>query len=140
MEIAAAQKEEQTREQVLLDSLFMFFVRFLSLIFFVLSIVTWAWAVGIWEGANFRFDTMPKSLKIYVAILAVLNPVTCVGLWTTLPWGRVIWFMSIGFQCTFLFRLPDIIQGSHWIIVFHLGCLALYLGIELLQRRIDKKP
>lgn len=128
-----------SREEILLDRAFNIFVRCLSLAFFVFSVITWALAVGIWEGDNFRFDTMSQSMKVYIAVLAVLNPVTCVGLWTTLPWGRVIWFMAIGFQCTFLFRLPGAIEGETIIIAFHMVCLAIYLILELLQRRIEKK-
>jgi hypothetical protein len=125
--------------QRVVELLFSLFLRLLSIVFFAAAIYTWMTAIGYWEGANFRFDTMGTALKIYTAIMAVMLPVACVGLWTTLPWGRVIWFFAIAFQSVSLLRFPDLFVAPTAVLIFHISCLVLYVVFQLLLFVIAKK-
>ncbi len=121
------------------DFMFKLFLRLLAIIFFTAAIYTWLCAIGYWEGANYRFDTMGLALKIYTAVMAVMLPVVCVGLWTTLPWGRVIWFFAVAFQSVSLLRFPDLFQYPSLVLLFHLWCLTIYVVFQLLEVFIAKK-
>ena len=128
-----------TRFWRFIDFLFKLFLRLLAIVFFAGAIYTWMRAIGYWEGADYRFDTMGLELKIYSAVMAVMLPVACVGLWTTLPWGRVIWFFAIAFQSVSLLRFPGLFEHPSLVLVFHLSCLALYVVFQLLLLIIAKK-
>ena len=118
---------------------FHLFLRLLSVIFFAAAIYTWLQAIGYWEGDNYRFDTMGTALKIYTAVMVVMLPVTSVGLWTTLPWGRVIWFFAVAFQSVSMIRFPELFTMPSMVLIFHLCCLAIYVVFQLLLFLIAKK-
>ncbi len=135
-----AKKKSSGKAAAVTRFLYSTFLRLLSLTFVGLTILAWLQLIGYWgAGAQSRFDLMNTPWKIYIAVLAVLYPVTAVGLWTTLSWGRVIWFMAIGFQIIAIMRFPDSFGGHDFIVLFHLGTLAFYLVFELALRVIEKK-
>ncbi|MEP1206005.1 MAG: DUF6163 family protein [Rhizobiaceae bacterium] len=121
------------------DFAFKLFLRLLAAIFFAGAIYVWMRAIGFWEGPDNRFDTMGLPLQIYTAVMAVMLPVASVGLWTTLPWGRVIWFFAIAFQSVSLLRFPFLFQEPFYVLIFHLSCLAIYVIFQLLLLLITKK-
>ncbi len=130
---------EPTRAQRWTELVFHVFLRLLAVAFLGFTLQTWMQVIGFWDGANNRFDTMSTTWKIYIALLAVLHPVASVGLWTTLSWGRVIWFIAIAVQfVAFLSFSTEL--GENWpVFYFHLGSLAIYVIFMLTQRVIDKK-
>lgn len=128
-----------SRTQQIIELLFSIYLRLLSVVFFAAAVYTWMTAIGYWEGDNYRFDTMGVALKIYTAIMAVMLPVACVGLWTTLPWGRVIWFFAIAFQSVTLLRFPEMFATPMAVLIFHLCCLVVYAVFQLLLFVIAKK-
>ena len=130
---------EQTLAQKAVNGMFGLFLRMLAIVFFGFAIHSWLTAVGYWEGANFRFDTMPTTLKVYTATLLILHPVASVGLWTTLPWGRVVWFFAVGFQTFAIMRYDNTVEAAPWIISFHLACLAIYVVFQLSLSFINKE-
>jgi hypothetical protein len=116
------------------------FLRLLSLAFVGLTILAWLQLIGFWgEGPRSRFDLMDTQWKIYIAVLAVLYPVAAVGLWTTLSWGRVIWFIAIGFQIVAIMQFPESFAVHQSVVLFHLITLGFYLVFELALRVIEKK-
>ena len=118
---------------------FSFFLRLLAIIFFAASLYAWARTVGIWVGAGNRFDTMSTMMRINAAVMLVLLPVTSVGLWTTLSWGRVVWFIAIGFQTVATLRFGVELGLPKFLVTFHLGCLGIYLLFQILLYFIEKK-
>ncbi len=132
-------RNNQSKFWRLLNFLLNSYLRLLAVIFFAGTLYTWLATVGFWEGANFRFDTMSVELKIYSAVMLVMLPVTSVGLWTTLAWGRVIWLFAITFQSVSILRFPDIIIQSRWVLLFHAVCLVSYLILQGMLYVIDKK-
>ncbi len=116
-----------------------FFLRLLSIAFIAFTIHIWLTAIGYWEGANFRFDTMEWKWKIYTAVLLVLNPVTSVGLWTTLSWGRVVWFLAAGFQIIAWLSFKMLPALGLEVIYFHLITLAIYLIFQIALYLINKE-
>ena len=131
--------ETDDRYEELLETAFGIFLRLLSLAFLGFTLATWALAVGFSTAPDMRFDTMSAQMRTYVAVLAVLHPVTCVGLWTTLSWGRVVWFMAVAFQVGFLFTNPGVFGDPRFAVTFHLGCIAIYVIFQLLLYRVANK-
>ena len=74
-------RKTPSRMQQIIELLFSIFLRLLAIVFFAAAIYIWMTAIGYWEGANYRFDTMGVALKIYTAIMAVMLPVA----WTATP-------------------------------------------------------
>jgi len=134
---ANAQADDRYEER--LETAFGIFLRLLSLAFLGFTLATWALAVGLSASPDMRFDTMSTQMRTYVAVLAVLHPVTCVGLWTTLSWGRVVWFMAVAFQIGFLFTNPSVFDDPRLAVAFHLGCIAIYVVFQLLLYRVANK-
>ena len=115
------------------------FLRALALCFIVFSIHIWLIAIGYWEGANFQFDTMATDWKVYTAVLLVLAPITSVGLWTTLPWGRVVWILAIGFQIIAWMRFQLGSSMAEQVVLFHLITLGIYVVFQLALSLITKE-
>ena len=127
------------RGETALNTLLDVYLRLLSIVFLIFTLGIWGLAVGLVGDPSMRFDTMTAEMRIYVAVLGVLNPVTSVGLWTTLSWGRVVWFMSIAFQLGFSISHPGIVGELMLVIIFHAVCVAVYLIFQILLRRIANK-
>ena len=87
-------RKTPSRMQQIIELLFSIFLRLLAIVFFAAAIYIWMTAIGYWEGANYRFDTMGVALKIYTAIMAVMLPVA----WATTPMPgsmrRLSWFRT----------------------------------------------
>ena len=115
------------------------YLRFLAIIFFAASIYVWLRVVGYWDGADNRFDTMSVVQKIFSAIMVVILPVTSVGLWTTLAWGRVVWFLAIALQMLAILRFGDSLALPIEVVYFHLASLLIYAAFQILLYFIDKK-
>ena len=132
--------ESRQPQQRLVGWITVCFLRVMSLVFFVLAIAIWMRAIGYWDGPFNRFDTMPVWLRVQTAILAVLYPVVSMGLWSTLSWGRVVWYMAV----TVAIAMPILFGGQGFaavsgIIVFHISCIAFYLLLRLWLRSTDKE-
>ena len=122
-----------------LDLAFVLFLRGLALIFLAMSLLIWLKVVGFWPGDANRFDTMTPLWRVYAGVLMVVAPVASVGLWTTLAWGRVVWFLLIGFQSVAVLRFPGAFDSHDEIVLFHLATLAIYLLFQIGERFIAKK-
>ena len=133
------QARPQPRYAAAVNLLFILYVRTLALVFFVGALYIWAKLVGVWPGAENRYDTMSPMLKIYCTVLAVVLPVASVGMWTTLAWGRAIWFMLIGFQVVSALRFLDVVDYAAVILVFHAVSLSVYMFFQILLFFINKK-
>jgi len=138
-EAIEAAVESDDRHEERLETAFGIFLRLLSLAFLGFTLAIWALAVGFSATPEMRFDTMSTQMRTYVAVLAVLHPVTCVGLWTTLSWGRVVWLMAVAFQLGFLFTNPGVFGDPRLAVVFHLGCIAIYVFFQFLLHRVANK-
>ena len=115
------------------------FFRLLAIIFFSATIFIWMQAIGIWEGPQNRFDTMESTLKIYTAVMAVILPVTSVGLWTTLPWGWVVWFIVISFQSVTMMRFPQLFEWPNLTVFLHCLSLVIFTAFQIALSVIAKK-
>ena len=115
------------------------FLRLLSLCFIALTFYVWLRAVGYWPVPENRFDTMSPGLKVITALLSVLFPVSAVGLWTILPWGRVVWLLSVAVQFLAFAGIFGAVFMPVEVIYAHSATIAIFFAIQLGLYLITKK-
>lgn len=115
------------------------FLRLLSLCFIALTLYVWLRVVGFWQGAENRFDTMSSGLKVLTAILSVLFPVSAVGLWTTLSWGRVVWLLSVVIQLLAFAGVFGLVFMPVEVISAHVAAIGIFFSMQLGLYLITKK-
>lgn len=115
------------------------FLRLLSLCFIVLTLYVWLRVVGFWQGAENRFDTMSSGLKVLTAILSVLFPVSAVGLWTTLSWGRVVWLLSVVIQLLAFAGVFGLVLMPVEVVSAHVAAIGIFFSMQLGLYLITKK-
>ena len=130
---------ERGKAESLLDFGIVSFQRIVAAIFLGFTIFIWMRAVGFWAESGIRFDTMNTETKVYIALLAVLFPITSVGLWTTLSWGRVVWFLSAGVQLVAFAAFSDEILVENRFLIIHAFCISTYLAMVFWLYLIEKK-
>ncbi len=130
---------EETVAQKRLDLVLIIFQRLIALVLIGLTLLFWLRLVGFWPGEGMRFDLMATPLRIYTVLLAVIFPIASVGMWTTLPWGRVFWFMAALIQITAYFLFRGQIDVAPLELVFHMSAIALYLVLAIAAARMTKK-
>jgi len=137
--ITAVEKPKPSNVAVLLQFMIVAFQRILALIFVLLTVLVWLRAVGFWEASGMRFDLMDAPNMAYTALLAVMFPVASVGLWTTLSWGRVVWFLAAGVQLLAFAGFSDRINVEIPLLTFHAFAISFFLAMMLGLRFIEKK-
>lgn len=115
------------------------FLRLLSLCFIALTLYVWLRVVGFWQGAENRFDTMSSGLKVLTAILSVLFPVSAVGLWTTLSWGRVVWLLSVVIQLLAFAGVFGLVLMPVEVVSAHVAAIGIFFSMQLGLYLITKK-
>ncbi len=133
------QKAEIPREVMIAQLFYTVLMRMLALFFLAYTIQYWMRLIGIFEGAEFRFDTMSPHWQAMSAILAVLLPVTAVGLWTLVSWGYVVWFITIACQTVMHGAMPELFGADTTLVVFHFSSLLVVLLFRLVLARMANK-
>ena len=106
-------------------------LRTAALALFAMGLFYWVRLVGIYEGALWRFDTMPLWWKISAPALAVLYPVAGVGLWMTVSWGAVTWTIIVIVETIMHLGFPDLFDGMTLLVFLHFFGLGLLLLLRL---------
>ena len=121
-----------------------FFLRTIALFYLALAAVTWAWAVGAWPNPDIRFDTVTSLERTMLAVFAVLHPVCAVGLWSTVAWGKVVWFLTIlahaagSIAQTQSFFVPRVILVIDVMFLAMFACFATALWLLARQVKVRK--
>lgn len=115
-------------------------LRILGCAYLALSLWVWGRTIGYWPGEAFRFDTMNVPSRIYYSLLCVIFPITAVGLWSTLSWGRVVWVIAVFVQVGAYMFFQDPIDVSITFLNFHGLAISLYLSLEIGLRLVANDP
>lgn len=122
----------------LLDIGFMLFLRLVALACLLFGIQYWGHLTGYLLEGRARFDLLNLPWKVAGASLAVLFPVSALGLWLTSSWGPVVWVIAAGGQIVMYTVWPEIF-GTNWLIVLMNGAImAIYAAFRIalaLRRR-----
>lgn len=103
------------------------FLRLVALFFLIYAVQYWIRIIGYYDGPQYRFDTMSTAWKTAVAILAVLCPLTALGLWGVFSWGVVVWIAAALIELLMYAVYPEVFGANSTRVTFHLATLAMYL-------------
>ena len=109
------------------------YLRVIAVFFIFFTLRYWLQIVGFYEGDNYRFDTMPEYWKVTVAIMAVIAPLTALGLWGTFSWAYVVWAVAIVTELIMFVGYPDLFGSASLLVIFHVTSMGIYIIMKLLH-------
>ena len=110
------------------------FLRILAMFFLVLAIQYWMRAVGIYGDGSIRFDTMPTHWRVAISALAILHPVTALGLWGLFSWGIAVWLINLAIQVVMHVGFAGNFGSEPLLMSFHLTCFAVFVIMHIALR------
>ncbi len=115
----------------LVDSAFAWFLRTVALLCLAFGILYWVRLVGFYEGASWRFDTMPVHWQVAAVSLAALFPFAGIGLWMMASWGPVIWFLCAAIEATMYAGFPELYGNRPALVVGHVLVGLVYIAFRV---------
>lgn len=113
------------------DYVLVWFLRIIAIYCLIYGIHYWIRLIGLFDGAEWRFDTMPLYWRTASAGLAVFFPFAAIGLWTLASWGPVIWAIcALTEICMFSF-FPEYFGPGWSTVVIHLAVASFYVLVRL---------
>jgi len=109
-----------------LDTLYQWFHRIIAAYSLLFGILYWVRLIGIYDGADWRFDLMPLHWQVASVTLAVLFPFAASGLWMLASWGPVIWFICAAIEVVMYVGFPELYGARIEIVASHLMVALLY--------------
>jgi len=134
-----ANSDASTQTPSIVELAHVLLLRCLALFFVFFALQYWLRLIGFYEGPDYQFDTMATHWKLVAPVLAVLHPVTALGLWGLFSWGPVIWFVTIAIEVTMYTYFPDLFGDNRGLLIFHTISVALFVILFALQRFIANK-
>jgi hypothetical protein len=110
-----------------LDASYRLFVRLVALSCLAAGLQYWGRLIGFSDDGASRFDLIPSYWQFASASLAVLLPVSAVGLWMQVSWGPVLWVVSAGAEVIMHLGLPQYFGERPVLVVAHAVVLVVYL-------------
>ncbi|MBL4598308.1 MAG: hypothetical protein JKY82_11915 [Rhizobiaceae bacterium] len=123
----------------LLETLYIVFLRGVALVFVYFALQYWMRLIGIYDGPDYQFDTMAEHWRVAAAVLAVLLPITALGLWGLFSWGPVVWIFAICIEVGMHMGLPQLFGEQQMLMLFHAICLMVFLVLQVAKRFIVNK-
>ena len=122
---------ETILQPTLAETGFIMFLRTIAGFCLLFGIFYWIRLIGIYEGDAWRFDTMPIHWKAGATALAVMFPITAIGLWLLASWGPVLWLACAAIEATMYVAYADLFGFRPTLIVAHLSIAGLYVAFRL---------
>ena len=79
--------------RVLSKNFLLILLRLYSLFYLCLGVWTWVDILGIRD--DIGYIGMTDSVQFSALFFCIMYPIIGVGLWTTLLWGRIVWYLMI---------------------------------------------
>lgn len=136
--LAGMSIDSSVTRRTLTEILFILYMRLIALVCFAFSLEYWAMLSGYAMEGKGRFDLLTFPWQVASAGLATLFPVAAVGLWLTVSWGPVIWFLAAATQASMYLIWPEIFGHNILVVTLNAAILLLFLAFRIvltLQRR-----
>lgn len=142
LERAMADIETIPRRTIFLPELLMtIFLRMVAVACLYYGFEIWSDLIGYGSGGTLRIDLLDTDQKAAVATLAVLYPVTAIGLWLRGSWGPVVWTVAAIVEIARHESLPGSISAATPTLLMIGSTALLYLALRLtLWLRKPPKP
>ena len=110
-------------------------LRLVGLAYIAFSILVWGQLLGV-SMPFMRDPTLVEGpVRAVAVVLAVMGPVTAVGLWSLASWGQVVWAMTMAVHTLCVMRGWPVSQAPGVVLAFHLACLAAF-ALAVLARLV----
>lgn len=121
---------------------YVWFLRIIAGYCLLFGLFYWIRLIGMYDGAEWRFDTMPLHWQVAASTLAVLFPTTAIGLWLLSSWGAVLWFCCAATEAAMYVAMPDLFGFRPTLAFTHLAVATVYVAFRIalhLQARKAEK-
>lgn len=107
------------------------FLRIVAICFMVFAAQYWMQLSGISNSGIMRFDLLPSPWKVAAVTLAILHPITALGLWGLFSWGIAIWTINIAVQVLMHGFFPEVFGANVLLLVFHGVTFASFVIFQI---------
>ncbi len=124
------------------EFLFKIFMRFVAVSSFYFGIAYWAMLIGYSDNGLGRFDLLSNQWRMAATFLAVLYPVSALGLWSGASWGVVLWLAAAGAECLMYGLWSQFYGARDILIVAHFSVatvFAVFSAVMWFQRRMARR-
>lgn len=125
---------DQIRQLKKNDTLELFYYAYLSIISIVCLCVGafyWLRLVGIFPGNFWRFDLMSQQWQLLCCSLAVLYPVSAIGLWMHSRWGVILWLVASITESISLTLYHQIFIFKPIVAFIHFILFVIFFGFQV---------
>lgn len=117
--------------RTLTEILFILFMRMIAVVCFAFGLEYWAMLSGYAMEGKGRFDLLSFPWQVASAGLSTLFPVAAVGLWLTVSWGPVIWFLAAATQAAMYLVWPEIFGSNLLVVALNAGILLVFVAFRV---------
>lgn len=112
------------------------FLRGVAVFLILEGVLHWSIIVGIGEGADTHFATMPLAAQGAVVWAAIIDPIAGVGLWLRAGWAVVLWLLATLSQVILAAWAP---AGMTRLLLFTVVELGLVMAYAILSIRAARE-
>ncbi len=111
------------------------YLRGIAALMLLLGLRQWLYIAGIFNEPGWTFESMTTEWQFITIHLAVVDLVAAVGLWMRVSWGNVLWVYAAVFEIAIHTAFAETFGLDPIIIGFHVGSLAVFALLLLMERR-----
>ena len=115
------------------------FLRFIAIVLLIMALQYWVRLLGLFEGPQYRFDTMSDHWRVATGLLAVGLPIAALGLWTNTYWGIVLWVLAVIVEFVMHVWFQNLFGPAPLRLAFHLICLFAFLASQATDRFLENR-
>ena len=111
-------------------------LRLVALAYVAFAIMVWARLLGVDLG--FMRPGTDGPAQAVAVVLAVLCPVTAVGLWSLAAWGQVVWAITMAVHAAAILNGWPLVEEPGIVLTFHIACVTTF-ALLVLARLVANK-
>ena len=126
--------ERVERRQTRWDSVLVWFMRVVALVWLAKGMLTWADIVDVLPGAP-PFEGEPIGRQTVIVYFAIIDLTAAVGLWLTSAWGGVVWLLAATSSITLAVLTPQLLPTPILLIAVQGAAIVVYFTLSWLAAR-----
>jgi hypothetical protein len=127
--IELRREQNQIRSGARYGLMFLVFLRLVAALWLIQGLLHWLDILMPASSAPTAFDHLSRRAAFATAVFAVLDPIAAVGLWLAVPWGAVIWIITLIAQIGVIFVIPGFFANGAPRILMNLILLVAYFAL-----------
>ena len=115
------------------------FCRLCAVFWLLAGLLNWGFVLGVIVPPGLAFDTADSATQWTSGFFAVIDLIAAVGLWLTAPWGGTVWLLAAAAQIAFPFMLHDYGTYKSVTIGVNVVLIFVYLLLNYMSRREERR-